>query len=71
MDLLDQKVIGYEATKNTLRQILDILRRRSIYEVRGAVIPPWITDGVGTRSREKPDGRCFHGGIRETLYRIS
>lgn len=39
MDLLDQKVIGYEATKNTLRQILDILRRRSIYEARGAAIP--------------------------------
>lgn len=39
MDLLDQKVIGYEATRNTLRQILDILRRRSIYEARGAAIP--------------------------------
>ena len=39
MDLLDQKVIGYEATKNTLRQILDILSHRSTYEARGAVIP--------------------------------
>lgn len=39
MDLLDQKVIGYEATKNTLRQILDILSHRSTYEARGAAIP--------------------------------
>lgn len=39
MDLLDQKVIGYEATKNILRQILDILSHRSAYEARGAAIP--------------------------------
>lgn len=39
MDLLDQKVIGYEATKNILRQILDILSHRSAYETRGAAIP--------------------------------
>lgn len=39
MDLLDQKVIGYEATKNILRQILDILSHQSIYEARGAAIP--------------------------------
>ena len=39
MDLLDQKVIGYEATKNTLRQILDILSHQCIYEARGAAIP--------------------------------
>ena len=39
MDLLDQKVIGYEATKDILRQILDILSHRSTYEARGAAIP--------------------------------
>ena len=39
MDLLDQKVIGYEATKNILCQILDILSHQSIYEARGAAIP--------------------------------
>ena len=39
MDLLDQRVIGCEATKNILRQILDILRRQNVYEARGAVIP--------------------------------
>ena len=39
MDLLDQRVIGYEATKNILRQILDILSHRSTYEARGAAIP--------------------------------
>lgn len=39
MDLLDQRVIGYEATKNILRQILDILSHRSAYEARGAAIP--------------------------------
>ena len=39
MDLLDQKVIGYEATKDILRQILDILSHRRAYEARGAAIP--------------------------------
>lgn len=39
MDLLDQRVIGYEATKDILRQILDILSHRSAYEARGAAIP--------------------------------
>lgn len=39
MDLLDQRVIGYEATKDILRQILDILSHRSTYEARGAAIP--------------------------------
>ena len=39
MDLLDQKVIGYEATKDILRQILDILSHRGMYEARGAAVP--------------------------------
>ena len=39
MDLLDQRVIGYEATTDILRQILDILSHRSAYEARGAAIP--------------------------------
>ena len=39
MDLLDQRVIGYEATKDILRQILDILSHRSTYEARGSAIP--------------------------------
>ena len=39
MDLLDQRVIGYETTKEILRQILDILSHRSTYEIRGAAIP--------------------------------
>lgn len=39
MDLFDQRVIGYDATKEVLRQILDILKRRSDYEQRGAALP--------------------------------
>ena len=39
MDLFDKRVIGYESTKETLRQILDILRHRSYYEARGASVP--------------------------------
>lgn len=39
MDLFNQRVIGYDATKEVLRQILDILNRRSDYEQRGAVLP--------------------------------
>lgn len=39
MDLLDQRVIGCEATKEILRRVLDILRHRSTYEARGAAIP--------------------------------
>lgn len=39
IDLLDQRVIGCEVTKDILRQMLDILRHRSTYEERGAAIP--------------------------------
>ena len=39
MDLLDQRVIGYEATKELLRRILDILRHGDSYKERGIPIP--------------------------------
>lgn len=39
MDLLEQRVIGCEAMKDIMRQMLDILRHRSTYEERGAAIP--------------------------------
>lgn len=31
MDKFDEKVIGYESTKDILRQILDILKRPEVY----------------------------------------
>lgn len=39
MDRFDEKVIGYESTKNILRQILDTLKRPEIYKSKGASIP--------------------------------
>ena len=39
MDLFNQRVIGYDATKEVFRKILDILNRRSDYEQRGAALP--------------------------------
>lgn len=39
MDRFDEKIIGYEATKNILRQILDALKRPEIYKSKGASIP--------------------------------
>lgn len=39
MDKFDEKIIGYEATKNILRQILDTLKRPEIYKSKGASIP--------------------------------
>ena len=39
MDLLDQRIIGYTATKEILRQILDTLQHRSYYEERNIPIP--------------------------------
>ena len=32
MDKFDEKVIGYESTKEILRQILDILKRPEVYK---------------------------------------
>lgn len=39
MDQFDKKVIGYESTKELLRQVLDILKNPEIYKRNGAVIP--------------------------------
>lgn len=39
MDKFDEKIIGYEATKNILRQILDTLKRPELYKSKGASIP--------------------------------
>ena len=39
MDKFDEKIIGYESTKNILRQILDTLKRPELYKSKGASIP--------------------------------
>lgn len=39
MNQFDKKVIGYESTKELLRQVLDILKNPEIYKRNGAVIP--------------------------------
>ena len=39
MDKFDEKVIGYESTKEILRQILDILKRPETYKRKGISIP--------------------------------
>ena len=39
MDLLDQRIIGYTATKEILRQILDTLQHRNNYEERNIPVP--------------------------------
>ena len=39
MDKFDEKVIGYESTKEILRQILDILKRPEVYKRKGVSIP--------------------------------
>ena len=39
MDKFDEKIIGYESTKNILRQILDALKRPELYKSKGASIP--------------------------------
>ena len=39
MDKFDEKVIGYESTKEILRQILDILKRPEVYKRKGISIP--------------------------------
>ena len=42
MDKFDEKIIGYEATKNILRQILDTLKRPELYKSKGASIKIFI-----------------------------
>ena len=39
MDLFDKRVIGYEATKGILRQLLDILGHKDVYKKQGASVP--------------------------------
>ena len=42
MDRFDEKIIGYESTKNILRQILDALKRPELYKSKGA----WKISGL-------------------------
>lgn len=39
MDKFDEKIIGYEATKNILRQILDTLKRPELYKAKELLSP--------------------------------
>lgn len=39
MDQFDKNIIGYEATKQRLRQLCDILRNKHYYEEKGASLP--------------------------------
>ena len=39
MDKFDEKVIGYESTKNILRQILDALKRPELYKRQRSFYP--------------------------------
>ena len=44
MDKFDEKVIGYESTKDILRQILDILKRPEVYKRKGISIPKGVLE---------------------------
>lgn len=62
MDKFDEKVIGYESTKEILRQILDILKRPEVYKRKGISIPRGLLmesdPGLGKKSAGiYPDGR--------------
>ena len=39
MDKFDEKVIGYDSIKETLRQIADILKRPEAYKEKGVSMP--------------------------------
>ena len=62
MDKFDEKVIGYESTKEILRQILDILKKRpEVYKRKGISIPRGLLmesdPGLGKKSAGiYPDG---------------
>ena len=64
MDKFDEKVIGYESTKDILRQILDILKRPEVYKRKGISIPRGLLmesdPGLGKRTR------CGHGRPSES-----
>lgn len=46
MDKFDEKVIGYESTKEILRQILDILKRPEVYKRKGHFYSKRAADGI-------------------------
>lgn len=39
MDKFDEKVIGYDSIKETLRQIADVLKRPEAYKEKGVSMP--------------------------------
>ena len=39
MDKFDEKVIGYDSIKETLRQIADVLKRTEAYKEKGVSMP--------------------------------
>ena len=66
MDKFDEKIIGYESTKNILRQILDTLKRPEIYKSKGASIPRGLLmeSDPGLRSEERRVGKvCWQPSL--------
>ena len=64
MDKFDEKVIGYESTKEILRQILDILKRPEVYKRKGISIPRGLLmesdpAGIYPDGRVRTEALCF------------
>lgn len=79
MDKFDEKVIGYESTKEILRQILDILKRPEVYKRKGISIPRGLLmesdPGLGKSLlasilMEEPNGSplFFVKPVRKTVF---
>lgn len=54
MDKFDEKVIGYESTKDILRQILDILKRPEVYLSKDQESLVWVLDHAENELWKQP-----------------
>lgn len=71
MDKFDEKVIGYDSIKETLRQIADVLKRPEAYKEKKGVHAKRTSDGVCPRTRKEPDGIDIDGRVWTKILRLS
>ena len=70
MDKFDEKVIGYDSIKETLRQIADVLKRPEAYKEKGVSMPRGLlmesAPGLGKSLDENPSS--FEGSTKEIHF---
>lgn len=71
MDKFDEKVIGYDSIKETLRQIADVLKRPEAYKEKGVSMPRGLLMESAPRIRKESDGIDIDGRVWTKILCLS